>query len=460
MEPRLKGCLRAITLELRRVLEGSYDSSGKWQARDLERRLGEIGVWRDRPPNPLDEIVCRTPEDARARCVVDAFVGSRAEAGLARERAVEEFVREAAYTWANRLLALRCMEARGLIDEVILQKEAYGGRSLQHWRLAKRSPERCTGEDEGLFAVLFDEFERRAAALPLLFDPGAPEVALRPSVQAIKRCIALLSGTEALKGQDRASDEVFTLPASKEHLDAFLRKHPEDALLKPALLAIFEGLAHADEIGSLLQIEEPVERGLRYLRDRQGPQRDWLGPNTDAEWAAWKTSALERLAEHFDAEASATDLGAAFFGEAGARGVSLVDMLSRRYDVVATNPPYMGSKNVGPVLKRHVERHFAAGKRDLYAAFILRCTDLAARGGRVAMSRSSRGCSSARSPISVRSTTRSAARRPGRSRASCGRRPSRPWRTLGSTHSRRPRPQAPSSHSSSCRARSRLPGIA
>jgi hypothetical protein len=62
-----------------------------------------------------------------------------------------------------------------------------------------------------------------------------------------------------------------------------------------------------------------------------------------------------------------------------------VDLVARRYDVVAANPPYMGSKNMGPNLKRFVERHFAPGKRDLYAAFILRCIELAKGGGRVAM---------------------------------------------------------------------------
>ncbi len=64
----------------------------------------------------------------------------------------------------------------------------------------------------------------------------------------------------------------------------------------------------------------------------------------------------------------------------------LFDFISRRYDVVATNPPYMGSKNMGPVVKRYVETHFSAGKRDLYAAFILRCLELARpETGRVAM---------------------------------------------------------------------------
>ena len=161
----LKGILKAITLELRRELEGKYDAQGKWQPGDMERRLAATGVRRDRAPVPVDELPHLAPEDQEARRVVDAFLQSRADAGQSRETAIAEFVRDAAYTWANRLLALRCMEARALIDEVILRKDAYGGRSLQHNRLAKKEPERCAGEDEGLFAVLFDEFSRRAEEL-------------------------------------------------------------------------------------------------------------------------------------------------------------------------------------------------------------------------------------------------------------------------------------------------------
>ena len=144
----LKGTLKAITLDIRHELEGRYDVHGKWQAGDLERRLGEIGVWRDRPAKPAEELTYRSPEDREARRVVDAFIETRIEAGLDRAHAVQEFVMDAAYTWANRMLALRCMEARSLIDEVILQKDAYGSRSLQHHRLAKNAPERCAGEDE------------------------------------------------------------------------------------------------------------------------------------------------------------------------------------------------------------------------------------------------------------------------------------------------------------------------
>ena len=107
----------------------------------------------------------------------------REDAGVERSGGgCGEFVRETAYTWANRLLALRCMEARELIDPVILQQEVYGGRSLEHHRLAQRQPELCAGEDDGLFAVL-DKVFREQVKLPAdaVRSAGMPGVALRPS---------------------------------------------------------------------------------------------------------------------------------------------------------------------------------------------------------------------------------------------------------------------------------------
>ncbi|SAL42354.1 N-6 DNA Methylase [Caballeronia arvi] len=568
----VKTTLKSIALELRRELEGRYDAQGTWQPGDLERRLAAIGVRRDRGPVPADELPHLVPEDREARRVIDAFVQNRAEAGRGREAAIAEFVRDAAYTWANRLLALRCMEARGLIDEIILQKDVYGGRSLQHNRLAKKQPERCTDEDEGLFAVLFDEFARRAEELPLLFDPRAREVALRPSVATMKHCISLLSGTFTVRGQDAATDNVFTapdalgwtyqywnteekervfekvrtqkgfkiegaeivpatciytepymvkflvqnslgaiwmgmhpssrlsesweyfvrdierveeakkavtevalidpacgsghflieafelfysmyleegsitepaqicaailernlygidideravqiaalalvlkakekapnfvprrvnlvatnirLPANKEHLETFLAKHPEDALLKPALLTIFQGLAHADELGSLLQIEEPVDRELLHLRDQQLARERkasagaLFGPSNDEEWSSWKHEVIERLCRHFSAEAQEMDLSASIFGEAASRGLSLVELLARRYDVVVANPPYMGSHKMGSRLLGYLKDHYRGCSRDLYAAFLRRTCELLAENGRAAL---------------------------------------------------------------------------
>ena len=203
MDFSLKKKLRALSLALRHTLEGSADQAG-----DLESRLNQMGVWRDRPPKPVEELRLST-QDLAARRIVDAFLNYREEAGVSRKEAFAEFVRESAYSWANRLFMLRCLECRELIDEVILQKQVYGGRSLAHHHFAQQKPSACAGEDDGLFSVLEEEFRRRSTELPTVFDPQAPAIALRLSVSALKRCIGLLSGTISLNGQGEATDELF-----------------------------------------------------------------------------------------------------------------------------------------------------------------------------------------------------------------------------------------------------------
>lgn len=586
MEASHKKILKPLVLELRHMLEGYYNGSG-WHAGDLEQRMNALGVWRDRKPLGADELTYVTPADEEARRVVDAYLKLRDEAGVRREEAVAEFVRETAYTWANRLLALRCMEARELIDEVVLQKDVYGGRSLEHNRLAQRHPELCAGEDDGLFAALDAASAERAEHLPLLFDPKAPSVALKPSVGALKRAVALLSGTEAIRGQDLATTEVFQapdalgwayqywnteenrrvfekvrtqegakiegadiipatqlytepymvkflvqnslgatwagmypktelskgwdyfvknadrvevdkkpvceitfldpacgsghflleafdifygmyeeeakvteaadicrsilehnlygldideravqiseaaiwmkaaekvlqatgaasldavptnlvatnirLPKGTDHLTAFIEKHPEDEDLSSALDIVFNGLQHADELGSLLEIEGPVESKLKelQLQREQSTQAGGVQANLYhstliqgqlpvgvGSYEEWKGETLTRLKEHFAEESAVADVSQAFFGRSARRGLRVLDLLARRYDVVAANPPYMGSGNMGPVVKSYVETHYKEGRRDLYGAFIVRAEKLSTANGYVAM---------------------------------------------------------------------------
>ena len=154
MEAEQKKILKPLCLTVRHLLEGRYDEHGNWHGGDLEERMNALGVWWDREPILADKVPFRSPEDRHAREVIDAYLALREDAGISRRDAIEEFVRETAYTWANRLLVLRCMEARDLIDGVVATKEVYGGRSLAHHRLVQRHPELCTGEDGGLFAML------------------------------------------------------------------------------------------------------------------------------------------------------------------------------------------------------------------------------------------------------------------------------------------------------------------
>ena len=667
--------MRALSLALRHTLEGSAGQAG-----DLESRLNQMGVWRDRPPKPSEELGLSAPDHA-ARRIVDAFLTYREEAGVPQREAFAEFVRESAYSWANRLFMLRCLESRGLIDEVILQKQVYGGRSLVHHRFAQQNPSACAGEDDGLFSVLEEEFRRHTAELPTVFNPQAPAIALRPSISALRRCIGLLSGAVPLNGQSEATDELFeagdapgwayqfwnveekdrvfervrtqkgakiegadlipatqlytepymvkflvqnslgalwagmypetrltngweyyvsnadrtppvqpdptpfdpakptppsadpwvrpnpklytesgvvayartltarvlsaqaggfvdlrnqmleaaanpvlakllslnqqvceawdrdwpsrrpklkksaaeltfldpacgsghflieafdllytmyeaegilqtpeeicisilnhnlfgidideraiqisvaalwmhalkraprlkpqavtglgehitaahfALPTGRAHLDEFLAKHPEDSELRPALEAVFRSLADANQLGTLLRIEEPVEQEFQRRKEEEDrraettlrssqtkldfvPEQFVLAVSQTRDYEAWKRDVLARLQHHFHHEATVSDPVQAFFGRDAGQGLALFDLLAHRYDVVATNPPYMGSRNMAKSLKTFCLAHYAAGKRDLYSAFMLRCVSLARTDGYVAM---------------------------------------------------------------------------
>jgi hypothetical protein len=189
------------------------------------------------------------------------------------------------------------------------------------------------------------------------------------------------------------------LPRGQNHLGLFLEKHPEDEELRPALELVFQGLDHADELGVLLQIEELVDAALRRLkaeadRSKSAPMQTGLFDPTpikgvlradQEDYGNWKRDSLNRLQAHFETEAQAADSIQAFFGESAGKGLGFFDVLSRRYDVVAANPPYMGSKNMSATVRRYVDSHYKDGKTDLYASVLLRSQALLAQRGRLAV---------------------------------------------------------------------------
>jgi len=56
--------------------------------------------------------------------------------------------------------------------------------------------------------------------------------------------------------------------------------------------------------------------------------------------------------------------------------VNQAALLSRKYDCVVTNPPYMGGKGMNGLIKTFLKDNFPDVKSDLFSAFIVRNTDL------------------------------------------------------------------------------------
>lgn len=58
-----------------------------------------------------------------------------------------------------------------------------------------------------------------------------------------------------------------------------------------------------------------------------------------------------------------------------------ISFLTRKYDAVVTNPPYMGSRGMDAGLVNWLERYYPDAKKDLFAAFIVRNMEMVAPDG-------------------------------------------------------------------------------
>src|SRR5450759_1420926 len=191
MIKRYRDLLRVVVADLRHTLSGG--SNG--QRGDLDRELERLGIAPDGKVTPFDALPNPTPAERRARRVAEAQLAAAPTAQRAATRA--EIVERAASTWINRLLALRAMEARGLINEILRSDPAYDGLSEALFILRQTQPQRAAGADGGWRAVIEDACTAQASSLGGLFDLADPSAALRPSTPALLRCAAIIGTTPA-----------------------------------------------------------------------------------------------------------------------------------------------------------------------------------------------------------------------------------------------------------------------
>ena len=65
--------------------------------------------------------------------------------------------------------------------------------------------------------------------------------------------------------------------------------------------------------------------------------------------------------------------------------IKIAKVMSEKYDVVVTNPPYMGSGGMSERLLNYVKKSFDDGRNDLYTVFILKCQQFCKTNGLIAM---------------------------------------------------------------------------
>ncbi len=61
--------------------------------------------------------------------------------------------------------------------------------------------------------------------------------------------------------------------------------------------------------------------------------------------------------------------------------IKLTKMLADKYDIVVTNPPYMGKKSLNTKINKYIEKNYEIGKSELYSAFMVACNNFTKANG-------------------------------------------------------------------------------
>lgn len=136
---------------------------------------------------------------------------------------------------------------------------------------------------------------------------------------------------------------------------------------------VFERMELAGEAGSLLRIEEDIQRavqeqGVLFRDDKQD------------RWRAAEEELLAALRSYAEQAENGRAYERRLFAEDAARGLGFVDLCRQRYDVVLMNPPFGA---FAEKTREWARRSWPRTKNDIFAAFVERGVGLAVARGRV-----------------------------------------------------------------------------
>lgn len=145
----------------------------------------------------LTQLDDRQLETARIlRQIFDHYLaGEAADGDSARKAVLDRIVREQAFTILNRLVALRMMEARGLLYESVAA--GLQSRGFQLYQRVANGALGDTGEAYGVY--LRSLFDMLAPDLPGLFDRFSPQGRLFPREAALRQVLELIDGPEIVQ---------------------------------------------------------------------------------------------------------------------------------------------------------------------------------------------------------------------------------------------------------------------
>lgn len=377
----------------------------------------------------------RSPERTALR---DATVAVRTI--LEEDAASRSGAREAVFAWTHLVAAASCLDARGLLGgggRRIAAPSAAAFLEIADREIGGRIAAGARARAPGSAALgrAAARFADPALAATWLRDEAIGDVFQAFSLPERRAAFERLSAGAALDSHGlRAATQIFTprwivraliensigrlwlemhpdsrLAASMPYLHAAraadaaraagpARRAGDIAFLDPACGAMHFGLAAFDLFEAMH--EEEIENAGRAgwpsapsaARGRVAAtilERNLAGADVDPraiEIAGLALRLRARRSAGSGVGAPRIRLGVA--GDAGSEIGSLGRLpagLERAYDVVATNPPYLGRRHVPTAVASVIKRLHPEARGDLCAAFVLRALGLLAPGGRAAL---------------------------------------------------------------------------
>ncbi len=174
--------LRTVTVLRRRLEE------------DLLRRLeGEFGVHPDGTVEPLEALPNLDEEGRALYTDIVAALNHKRHQGLAAAEAVRALVHEVAFTWLNRLAALRLLEERGVFREALRQGLRstgflyFAAEEIESYRLYQ-----ANRREEAYLRYLRHLCDRMGQHIRVLFDVHNLPARLTPSPRALLEVVERL----------------------------------------------------------------------------------------------------------------------------------------------------------------------------------------------------------------------------------------------------------------------------
>ncbi|MFC1731450.1 BREX-1 system adenine-specific DNA-methyltransferase PglX [candidate division KSB1 bacterium] len=160
-----------------------------------------------------------------------------------------------------------------------------------------------------------------------------------------------------------------------------------DTAQQQLLQDIWEDLRNAYKFGSLIRVEEKINARISYWRSLfESKQLDAFRKEDLASEEIFRENFFQNLYKALQIHGNGN--GKAFLLSKTKDAITYLEIISDKYDVACTNPPYTDSYDFGGELKSFIDFNYkkpVGFHTNLYASFIKRCSEFINENGKITL---------------------------------------------------------------------------